>query len=324
MAFANPNFDEIITTTLKNRSGQVADNVTNNNALLRVLNSKGNIQLEDGGQTLVQELSFAENSTFKFYSGYEILDVAQSEVISAAEYDWKQAAVAVTVSGLEMRQNMGRNRVINLITTRVQNAEDTMSNNLSTGIFSDGTGSGGKQIGGLALLVADDPTTGTVGGINRATFSFWQNQLFDISVSGSGAASATNIQGYMQSLWQQTLRSGDTTDLIIGDNNFYQFFWESQTSIQRITQTDQATAGFRSLEFNGPSGNAMVLLDDAAGTDSFYFLNTDFIFWKVHQAANFSLMEDVRSVNQDAIVKQLLFMGNMTMSNAARQGVMIP
>ena len=323
MASANPNFDEIITTTLKNRTGKIEDNVTNNNALLSVLNEKGNIMLEDGGQTLVQELSFAENSTFKYYSGYEVLDVSASDVLSAAEYDWKQAAVAVTMSGLEMRKNMGRNQVINLMSERIKNAEDTMANNLSVGIYSDGTGSGGKQIGGLQLLVADDPPTGTVGGINRANFSFWQNQLFDVSVDGSGAASASNIQEYMGVLWRETLRGRDRTDLIVAGNNYYGFFEGSLQAIQRVTSADSATSGFRSLEFNGAGGNARVLYDSEAGDNRMYFLNTDSIFWKVHKDANYAVSDEIQSINQDAIVKQILFMGNMTMSNSARQGVMI-
>lgn len=322
MASANSNFDEIITTTLRNRRGKIADNVTNNNALLRELDKKGNIQLEDGGRTLVEELSFAENSTFKFYSGYETLDVSPSDVLSAAEYDWKQAAVAVTVSGLEKRQNMGVNQKIRLIAARVQNAENTMSNNLSTGIFSDGTGSAGKQVGGLQLLVADDPTTGTVGGINRANFSFWQNITFDATTDGGAAATAANIQDYMNAVWIQLVRGSDNPDMIVADNNYFDFFWQSLQAIQRITSPEKGAAGFRSLEYNGPGGSAAVMLDQAAPTNHMYFLNTDFFFWRVHQDANFDMLDDVRSINQDAIVKQLIWMGNLTLSNSSLQGIL--
>jgi len=322
MASANSNFDEIITTTLRNRTGKIADNVTNNNALLRTLNEKGNIMLEDGGRTLVEELSFAENSTFKYYSGYETLDVSPSDVLSAAEYDWKQAAVAVTISGLEKRKNMGENQKINLITARVQNAENTMTNNLSTGVFSDGTADGGKEVGGLQLLVADDPTTGIVGGINRANFSFWENVAFDATTDGGAAATAANIQDYMNEVWIQLVRGSDSPDTIVADNNYFNLFWQSLQAIQRITSPEKGTSGFKSLEYNGPGGGAPVMLDQAAPTDHMYFLNTDFFFWKVHQDANFAMLEDVRSINQDAIVKQLIWMGNLTQSNSSLQGVL--
>lgn len=319
---ANPSFDDIITTTLKKRTGMVADNVTNNNALLSHLQEKGNISLLDGGETIVKELDFQENSTFKFYSGFDILDISPQEVLSAAEYDWKQAATVVNVSGRQMRQNSGLTRMINLVSARVKNAENTMANNISTSIYSDGTGSAGLEIGGLQLLVADDPTTGTVGGIDRAAFSFWRNITFDATTDGGAAADATNIQSYMEQVWIQLVRGSDNPQLIVADSNYFQFFWQSLQTIQRITKVDKGESGFQSLEFNGPGGSAAVMLDQAAPTNHMYFLNSDFIFWDVHQDANFVPLSDRESINQDATVKPIIFMGNLTMSNASLQGVL--
>lgn len=319
MAFANSDFDEIITTTLKNRSGKMADNVSNNNALLRFLRESGNTMIEDGGETLVQELDFAENSTFKFYSGYDVLDVAATDVISAAEYDWKQANVNITVSGRQMRQNGGsKTRVINLVNARIKNAESTAANQISTSIYSDGTGSGGLEIGGLQLLVADDPTTGTVGGIDRSTFSFWRNIAFDATTDGGAAATAANIIGYMNDVHVQLIRGSDRTKIIVADSNYYTLYEEALQSIQRITRTDMGESGFETIMYKG----VPVMLDQAAPTNHMYFLNTDFLFWKVHRDANFSFKEEKTSINQDAIVKPLLFMGNLTMSNASLQGIL--
>lgn len=319
---ANAAFDELITTTLKNRTGKLADNVTNNNALLRFLSENGNISLLDGGETIVKELEYAENDTFQFYSGYETLNINPSDVLSAAEFDWKQAACVVTVSGRQMRINSGRNAMINLVGARVKNAEKTMKNNISTSIYSDGTGSSGLEIGGLQLLVADDPSTGTVGGIDRANFAFWRNIAFDATTDGGAAATAALIQGYMSDVWVQLVRGSDSPNLIVADSNYFKLFWDSLTQIQRITGSDKGTSGFESLAFSGPGGTAMVMLDQAAPTDHMYFLNTDFLFWDVHKDANFVPLEDRNSINQDAVVKPQIFMGNLTMSNASLQGVL--
>ena len=76
-----PNLSELITTTLRNREKKVVDNITNKNALLRRLRKKGKIKIvKDGGRTLVKPLHYAENGTFKRYSGYETLDIAASEI----------------------------------------------------------------------------------------------------------------------------------------------------------------------------------------------------------------------------------------------------
>lgn len=319
---ASPGLSEIITTTLRNRSGVIADNMTKNNALLNRLNKRGKVKPVSGGRTIVQELSYAENSTYQRYSGYELLNVSPSDVISAAEYDWKQASVAVTISGLEQAQNSGEDALIDLLEARIDVAEKTMQNNLSLDMYSDGTASSGKQVGGLQLLVADTPTSGTVGGINRASYSFWRNQAFQATTDGGSAASAANIQRYFNSLYQRTTRQTDKVDLIVADGNYYNFYLNSLQAIQRITSDEMAQAGFQSLKYMG----ADVVFDGGVGggcpANHAYFLNTNYIFWRPHRDRNMVPLDTVNSINQDASVQLIVWMGNMTMSNAQLQGVL--
>ena len=177
MALANPSttLTEVVTMTLRNRTGKLADNITKNNALLNRLKKKGNVKTVSGGRTIVQELEYAENGTYKRYSGYDALNIIPSDVFTGAEYNYAQAAVAVSISGLEMLQNSGEEAIIDLISGRIKNAEKTMQNNLALDMYSNGTATGGKQIGGLQYLISDTPTTGVVGGIDRALWTFWRN-----------------------------------------------------------------------------------------------------------------------------------------------------
>jgi hypothetical protein len=320
---ATPNVSEIMTTTLESRTKKLADNVTQNNALLARLNKRGKVKPVSGGRVIYQELNYAENQTYKRYSGYEVLNISPSEVFSAAEYDWKQAAVAISISGLEQLQNSGPEQMIDLLESRIENAEQTMMNNLSADIYSDGTADGGKQIGGLQYLVADTPTSGIVGGINRASWSFWQNQTYDATTDGGAAASSANIQSYMNTLWLRCSRGTDKPDLIVADNNYFRYYWESLQAIQRVATADQADAGFQTLKFMGSD----VVFDGGYGGDApanhMYFLNTNYIFWRPHTDRNMvPLNPDRFAVNQDAMVKLIAVAGNMTMSNAFLQGVL--
>lgn len=319
---ASPNLSEIVTTTLRNRSGRLADNVSDNTALLMRLKERGKVRKVGGGRTIVQELEYAENSTYKRYSGYENLNIQPSDVITAAEFNWKQAAVAVSISGLEQLQNSGREAVIDLLNSRIGNAERTMINNLSGDIYSDGTADGGKQIGGLQLLIADDPTTGTVGGINRANFSFWRNQIWDASVE-SVTLSATTIQNAMNTLYLRCTRNRDAPDLIVADNIYFQFYWESLQANQRFTNDKLAAAGFQNLKFMG----ADVVFDGGQGGSApashMYYNNTNFIHYRPHRNRDMVPLDPDRfATNQDAMVKLIGWAGNMTVSNAALQGVM--
>lgn len=322
---ASPNLSEIITTTLRNRTGKLADSVTKNNALLTRLKARGKVKPVSGGRTIVQEIAYQENGTFKRYSGYDVLNISPSDVFTAAEYNYAQAALAVSISGLEQLQNSGDSALIDLLEQRIDNAETTLTNNIAVDCYSDGTADGGKQIGGLGLLVPDSPSSGTVGGINRATWSFWRSIKFGSVADGGGAATTSNIQSYMNRLYLQLNRGADKPDLIIADNNYFRLYLESLQAIQRISkQTDVGQAGFDTLQYMG----ADVVLDGGYGggatANHMWMLNTKYIFFRPHSDRNFAPMGgDRQPINQDAVVKLVGWAGNMTLSNAFLQGVLI-
>lgn len=319
---ASPNLSEIVTTTLRNRSKEIADNVTTHNALLMRLKERGNMKTVSGGRTIVVPLEYAANSTFKYYSGYELLDVSPSDVISAAEYNWKQASVNVTISGLEQIQNAGPEALIDLLDARIKNAEHTMMNNLSSGVYADGTGSNSKEIGGLQLLIEDtgSSSSSTVGGIARGTFSFWQNIAFSSATNGGAAATNANIQSYMNQTWVQVVRGMDAPDLIPADNNYWRHYLESLQAIQRVTNDRMAQAGFMNLKYM----NADVFFDGGGGcpTNHMYFCNTKYLYMVTHSQRNMVPLENKTAINQDASVVPLVWAGNLVCSNSALQAVL--
>ena len=328
MGLQNPSstLTEIVTTTLRNRTGKLADNITKNNALLFRLRKRGNVKTVSGGRTIVQELEYAENGTFKRYSGYEALNISPSDVFTGAEFNYAQAAVAVSISGLEQLQNTGEEAIIDLLESRIKNAEKTLVNNIALDCYSDGTADGGRQIGGLALLVSQTPTTGVVGGIDASTTvgTFWRNLKFSGVTDGGTATTSANIQSYMNRLYVQLVRQTDKPDLIIADNNYFRLYLESLQAIQRITSNEMGEAGFDSLKYM----NSDVVLDGGFGggapASTMQFLNTDYIYFRPHVDRNFAPIGDDRyAVNQDAMVKLVGFAGNMTVSNRRLQGVFL-
>jgi hypothetical protein len=322
MAFPNSNWSDILSTTLYNRREKLADNFTNHVPLLRYLKQRGNVDPAPGGVSLVEEISYSGNSNFQRYSGYETLSVAASQVISAAEYAWKQAAIPVTASGLELRQNAGPDMIMKLLEKRTENAMGEFANNMAVDIFSDGSADGGKQVGGLQLLVADTPTSGTVGGINRASYSFWQNFSRDASSSSLGSVSASNVQAHFNQMRLNLVRNADRPDLIVCDGLYYDFYMQSLQAIQRITSESSAAAGFGNLMQYGPGGAAEVMFDPNSPASHAYFLNTKYIFFRPHRDANMTASPKKEAIDQDACVVHILWQGNMTMSNASLQGVL--
>lgn len=341
MAF--PNLSEIVTTTLRNRTGELADNMSRNNAALLRLTRRGNLKTFPGGRTIVQELNYANNQTFQWYSGYQVLNVSPSQVFSAAEYPIRQAAVAVSISGLEDLQNSSEEAIIDLLESRIINAEDTFMNGLSQGIYGDGSVT--NSVGGLQLLVSSTPTSGVVGGIDRSQWSFWQNQTWSAATDGSTTLSSSSILQQMDGLWVKLIRGRDAPDLIIADNVSYRYYLNALQAIQRIgpdsTPGDMAEAGFQSLKyitsdvvldggFQGFSTDPLPFQVSTSATalggapsTTMYFLNTKYLHWRPHSRRNMVPLDPDRfSINQDAMVRLIAWAGNMTLSNAFLQGVL--
>jgi len=323
MAFANSAITDIIATTIQSRSGELADNLTQNNAILQRLNQKGNVRPFSGGNVILEEIMYDDSSTnnANSYSGYEVLNIAPDSPISAAQYKIAQYADAVTMSGLEMLQNSSKEAIIDLLDGRMQVSEARLLNRISGDLYGDGTGNGGKNLDGLGAAVAAVPTTGTYGGINRATWTFWQNQIT------SGATSSTTILAAMTTAAIKQIRGTDKADLIVAGNTLYSYYVGALQAIQRIAAEESGAAGFASLKFYGGGTSADVVLGGGYGSQEtatyMYFLNTNYLFLRPHKERNFVPIGGERqSINQDAIVKLYGWAGNLTTSNSFLQGLL--
>lgn len=321
MASPNAIFTELVSTTFRKHRKDIKDNISKNNALLRRMMEKGNVKHEDGGLSIVEPLDYAANQTYQRYSGYDTLNIGASDVISAAEFQWRQIAINVVASGQELRINKGESRIINLVKARMKNAIRTFKNNFSVDLYSDG--SLANQINGLQALVADTGT-GTVGGIDSSVWTFWKNKVQSAAapIQGGGAIvpGPTTMESLMLPLWLAQVRGDDKPDLIISDNNYFTFYEQSQTSIKRYTSSSDVSGGFTSLKYK----NADVIFDGGSGipTNHMYFLNTDYLYLVAHSDADMTEMDEMRPVNQDAAVVPILWMGNLIVSNRSLQGVL--
>jgi len=332
MAFANSSVSDIIATNIQSRTGELADNVTNNNALLRKLKERGNVKNFSGGNVILQEIMYNDSTTnnTNSYSGYEVLNVGQNSPISAAQFSITQYASAISISGLEMIQNSGKEAIIDLLDGRMSVAEAQLMNRIGGDVYLDGTGNSGKNLTGLGAAVPDAPSSGTYGGIDRATFSFWRSVKYSGVTDGGSAVSASNIQGYMDALAVQLIRGTDKPDLIVADNSYYKLYLQSMQSIQRVTDSasSSAGAGFASLKYYGAGMASDVVLDGGVGSAAtashMWFLNTKYLFLRPHADRNFVPIGGERqAVNQDAIVKLIGWAGNITSSGPQFCGVLI-
>lgn len=315
---ADPNVSELATVAIESRTGEIRDNVTNNVALLTRLKKKGNIRYFSGGTQINEEMTYQQNPNGGFYSGFDLLSVQAQATLTSAVFNIKQYAVAVVISGLEEIQNSGKERIIDLLEARIKNAEMSMMNDIAQGVYSDGTGSGGKSITGLQAGVTATNNSGTYGGIDRSLWTFWRQYV------NTGTTGSSDIQSHMNTTWLNLVRNSDRPDLIVMDNTYYGYYLASLQSLQRFTEPKEADLGFRTLKFM----DADVIFDGGIGgyapSNQAYFLNTKYLHWRPFKGRDFvPLSPNKRApINQDAEVAILGWAGNLTCSGLKFQGLM--
>jgi len=304
---SNPNFDALLSTTLANYRAQLTDNVFTDRVLTNHLMSNGRIRMVNGGTKIVEPLIYGQNSTVASYSGYDTISLSPQTGISAAEYEWKQYAASIAISGIEEAKNNGEQEIINLLEAKIMQAEESMREGFNTMFFGDGTGNSGKNWEGLGSLIESG---NTVGGINSATAGneYWR------SYEENTAGALTLAQ--MATAYNTVSVGSDHPDLILTTRALFEKYESLLQPQLRYTDTKTADAGFQNLLFKA----APVVYDTAAPAGNMFFINSKYLTLVGHSGKWFAQTEFVRPENLDARYALIMCYGNLTCRNRKKQG----
>ena len=311
MAAGNADFNQILSTTLKNYIPKLTDNIFSARPLFYALTNGQTIRRISGGAKIVVPIIYGTNSTAASYSGADTIATTAQTGISAAEYDWKQYAVTITINGIEEAKNNGEAEIIDLLEGKIMQAEETVIENMNDMFFNDGTGNGGKDWNGLNKLVG---TGLTVGGIDAtdADNSWWRSHLAN---EGGALALAS-----MANVYNTVSVGNDQPTILIASQAVYESYEALLQPQLRYSDANTADAGFQNLLYKG----APVTYDTVTGQNDnkIFFLNTKYLRLVAHTDVWFKPTPFVRPTNQDARYAQILCYGNLTTSNRARQGML--
>jgi len=304
----NANFDALLSTTLANYRNQLTDNVFTARPLTYMLMEKGRIRMLNGGTKIVEPLIYGQNSTVASYSGYDTISLTAQDGISAAEYDWKQYAASIAISGIEEAKNNGEQEIINLLEAKIMQAEESMREGFNQMFFGDGTGNSGKNWNGLGNIVESG---NTVGGINSATGQgndWWRS--YEENTAGALTLA------YMNTAYNSVSVGNDHPDVVLTTQTLFEKYEALLQPQLRYTDTKTADAGFQNLLFKA----APVMYDVHATAGVVYFLNTKYLTLVGHSGKWFQQTEFVRPENLDARYALIMCYGNLTCRNRAKQG----
>ena len=300
-------FDELLSTTLKNYVPKLTDNIFSARPLFYALTNGQTIRRVSGGTKIVVPVIYGTNSTAASYAGTDTIPTTAQTGISAAEYDWRQYAATVTISGIEEAKNNGEAQIIDLLEGKIFQTQETIIENMNTMFWADGTGNGGLDWNGLDLIIGKPNTT--LGGIDPTDGNSW----WASTETDEGSALALKSMSYV---YNRVSVGYDQPTIVITTLAAYESYEALLTTNVRYTDTDVAGAGFQNLLFKG----APVTFDGACTAGEMMFLNTKYLQLVAHSDVWFKPTPFVRPTNQDAVFSQLLCYGNLTCSNRARQG----
>lgn len=313
-------YQSLLSTTLHTvlDSGAMHDQVFNNDVTLQWLRSGNRVKTIEGGERIRVGLMHEKNTTASWYADYQQLDTTPMEGFTTAFYVWKQGDVSISVSGKELRSNKGSAKLVSLQQEKTSQAAGSLVDLLATGIFSDGTGSTNKQLTGLAAMIETTPGTSSYASVPTANTT-WRNQ-----VQTSVGSAATNLVSKMRVLWNSCKQgkggSDSTPDYIVTTQTVHEALEALLFPSVRYESNPKsgADAGISTLKFKG----ATVEWDAYCDSGMLYMLNSKHIFLFIHPDANFSMAEGgfQKPINQDALVCQILFQGNLCTNNRRKQG----
>lgn len=297
-------YDQLSAITLRKIVPKMVDNIFDSNPLLQRLKKKCYTSI-DGGTSISQPLNYAQVSASDWYSGADTLNTTDNDIITAAEYNWKQIYANISINRLDELKNSGDSAKLNLVKQKSQIAEKTIMDQMGTGVYN--SGSNAKAIGGLRLILS---TSNTVGGIAQSSYSWWQAQVDSSTTTLSIAA--------MQSRDTLCTIGNDMPTVVMTTRSLYNSYYALLQPQQRFTDSETAKGGFSALMFNGKP----VIADSHCPASHMMFLNEDYLNLYYHPDEDFRFEPFQKPINQNVRVAKIYWAGAFGSSNNRMHGLM--
>jgi hypothetical protein len=292
---------------------KLVDNIFSARPFVYFLKQAGQVRTISGGSKIVLPLLYGQNSTAGSYANYEEITLGQQTGITSAEYNWKQYAATIQISGIEEAKNNSEEQIIDLLEAKTFQAEETITEKfdqmfIQSDLASGATPNSGKDWLGLAALVKN--STAVVGGIDPAVDTWW--------APGHKTTNSVPLTlAQMRTAYNTVSTGNDQPNVILTTQTLFEKYEDLLQPQERFMDSKTADGGFQNLLFKG----APIVYDNYVTAGDMYFLNTKYIRLVGHSDTWFKPTPFVRPNNIDARYAQILCYGELTISNRKRQGV---
>lgn len=324
------NLDAILASTHARIEKKFQDNLSTKTPMFTKFTAEGGKSLVEGGKELTFPVILANGNAGSYY-GDDVLTVSRPGGLQPLTFDWRQFYSTVTLDGIEEIMNAGESEAASLIEGRMSQAELTTAESFEEMLCGDGTGNVGgdgtaRDWNGLQNLIADDPTTGTIGGLSRATYSKLRNQTYTTAVTAFNTNSAGRIA--MTELWVACKHGSRVPNFAVTTDAIWVLYDISLQQNERFTSVNadksMVNAGFPSITF---MGKTTVVSSQFCPASHLYMMRvakpkTDGgIFMVLSKSRNFKMGKFIEPVDQDKRVAKVLTAGQLATDAPYLNGV---
>jgi len=308
--------DNLYTTTWQNMKDTVRDQIFDASPFWFWMKDKGKLKSVMGGRFLTEPLQYAKNDNVSWIGKGGVVPLNDYEFLTIAQYDWKYQATSMVRFGIDDQQNRGKNQIISLMNSKMDNSKNSIISDLESKLFAGAAS--GNEIDGLQHLVADDPTASAeIGSIDQSTYSWWRNQTKDMT----GLSFATQGITEMRTMLNNTANNlkMDTPDIILSGQTPYEWYEDENLDYYRTYDRKLADMGFQTLAFKG----IPMIWSPSCADSRMYFLNTNFITFQYDPMMFFDMTEWKTIPDQpNDRAAQIMLAGAFTVSRRRCQGVL--
>lgn len=283
------------------------------NALQAWAFATGRVEFEDGGYNITNPLITGRNPNVTSYEYYDTLPVAQTSEFDTVEYRWSRVAGSVIISDQEEDENQGAASIFKLMKAKLQVLEESIKEKFSEYLYGAGAGT---DPNGLTNLIPDDPTTGTLGGINRATNTQWRTSAYDFA----GSLDETVIEEAFDDILMDLTLKGDKPDIILCGRNIYRSYRAAVRDKVTIPLTETGNGKrMMDLGFSGLSHqNIPMVYDEDCPVNKCYFLNSKYLRLHILKSVNMKVKKLSSPWNVDAKGQRVVWQGQWCLWKAFR------
>jgi len=306
--------EEVLHSTLTRSRKKLIMASIKSNAYMAWQFATNRVEYEDGGWEITNPLIVGRNPNVSSYQYFETVPIDQTNEFETVHYTWSRVAGTVIISDQEEDENRGEAQVFKLMKAKMQVLEESIKEKFSVYLYSAGAGSDPQ---GLPSVIPDDPTTGTLGQLSRASESQWRTSAYDFS---TGNLDETNIEEAFDDVLMDLTLKGEKPDVILCGRNIYRLY-RAAVRDKVVINLGETGNGKRMMDlgFTGVSHqNVPMMYDEDCPVNKTYFINSKYLKLHILKHVNMKVKELVAPWNVDASGRRVIWQGQLCLWKAFR------